>query len=1099
MANGFGIGPARRRRADELTTEDIEAIAEQEGPGILQALGEVLSFPGDVARGGARALLTSDPFQLTTARELLRSIGLEPEAEFSLTEPTAAGTAAGLGVLATDIATDPLSLLAGIGQLGRGSKALRGAQQSLRVGRRVRKGGREAVEDIFEDIPTALRPEAKQLGAQRRLTPEEIEAAGGFPRATDVGPRRRAPIEEIGTGRRVSQEATGRARELFGQAEAAGTTRPGGVRGLFAETASTADRPRGFEDILTVGEGFKAPVGAPGARDLLQVGLPGGPKVRVPLPRALERAVGGAAAFVGAPVGRALQRVFGRTGLVKDELRIAEQFFAKKSQNVAGLQERAIQARSEELVAKRIIDRGGGPEDLFDEVKKEFNTDIRNAREGAISLKSDIEQEFADSLTKMVDARTFAQQRRGARGDALLEEYAERLLTTEARNLLRDRDLLDPYREFIRDRFEQHTAIQEGSQIARNDYLPQLTTDANRWFQEQGLLNEGEDFFNLNAAETVSQTIRQRSLSTMHANLAESFVDDVANITGRAGDVTLPQFLARMKMTRYRGAQWEKGAPATGAGFSRGKKVKKTSIEQSLIDAGLDPDVTLPLEAAREFESVIGSGFSRVQPKALNDFLKNIYDPLNSVYRVAVTAPFPAFHLRNMLSNSILNFMGGVRDAASYKEAAKVLASTNEALAKRSGVAFDQVLRDELTELGVLQGGQLQRILDEAAERGSDLPEGAMASVLNFARNNPVSKKGFEFGQYVEDFSRLAHYISKRKKGATKFEAVTSVNKFLFDYSNKALNGLERGFLNRITFFYRWNRFAIPLVLRTLFEHPNRAAVVLKATTQPGVERPVGVPEFIRESAGVPVGTDPQTGETSFISRFGSPFESLEFFDPTGAQEPGVVGGLQKLGREFAQQLVPPLRIVLETIAGEEFFLGRKISELDKVPAIQALLGEATGLPFIGEEVPRRAGGTRFRGSPEGRFAIRNLPTSRVTQTLARLLERPATAIGEATGLFEPGSARTGQRTIPQELLRSVAGVSISEVDTAQEAKRQAQRTTGRLLDQLRLEGEVGRLPVFTATQKGKQSERAQELLKQIRDVNRFAPNPRGSLPAGQR
>lgn len=250
------------------------------------------------------------------------------------------------------------------------------------------------------------------------------------------------------------------------------------------------------------------------------------------------------------------------------------------------------------------------------------------------------------------------------------------------------------------------------------------------------------------------------------------------------------------------------------------------------------------------------------------------------------------------------------------------------------------------------------------------------------------------------------------------------------------------------------------------------------------------------------MGTDPETGETSFVARFGSPFESLEFFDPTGAQEPGVAGALQKTGREFAQQLVPPLRLVFETIAGEEFFLGRKISELDKVPALQALIGEATGIEAIGEEVPRSlrsGGGSRFRGDPNLRFLLRNLPTSRLTQTVSRALELPATALGEATGLLEPDVARTGQRSIPQELLRTLAGVTISEVDTAAEARRRAQRVTSRLLDELRLQGEVGRLPVFTATEKGKQSPRAQELLDQIRAINRANPNPRGSLPAGQR
>lgn len=1094
MANGErGFLDIRRERAarPRLSLEQIEAIAERESPGILQTLGNILSFPGDVVRGGARSLIAGEPFQRTTARQLLDTLGIEPEAEFTL-EPGSTGEfleglAAGTGVLATDILTDPLSALAGIGQLGKGAKALRGAQSAVRTGRTIRRGAREAVEDVARDIPPELIDEATRLGAQIRQTPEEILEAGGIPRPTDLGPLRRA--SEIGVGREATAENFARARELFEEAERLGTARPGGLRGLISEIpAGAGTRPRGFENIRTVREGFQAPVGAPGARDLLQVGLPGGPRVRVPLPRTLERAVGGTAAAIGAPFGRGIQRVLGRSGLVSDELARAEAFLARRSESVKGIQERSILAREEELLTARAAEQGLDPEEITDAFRDEFRIDIRDAREGNSRLRDPIEQEFADALNTMVDARTFAQQRRGARGDDLLEEYAERILTKEGRQLLRQRDLMDPYKEFLRGRFDAHVVrgVREGSQRRRSDYLPELTTDANEFFRTNGLQG---DFFSLDPSFTVSQAIATRSLSTIHANLIQSFVGDVSGIPGRAGDVSLPAFLQRMKMTGFGNARWARGA-------------SDRTIEDALLRAGVNPDTTLPFEAAKEFEDVMGLGFANIQPAALNDFIRKVYDPLNSLYRVAVTAPFPAFHIRNMLSNTILNFMGGVRDPGSYVEAGKVLARTNPALAKRTGVAFDQKLADELTELGVLQGGQLQRILREAQERGADIPQGALEGALNFARNNRVSKAGFEFGQYVEDYSRLAHYLSKRGKGLSKQEAVASVNKFLFDYSNRALTGMERGVLNRLFFFYRWNRFAIPMVLRTLFEHPNRAAVVVKATTQPGVERPTGVPEFLRESAGIPVGVDPTTGETSFVSRFGSPFESLEFFDPTGAQEPGILGQLQKGGREVAQQLVPPLRIVLEAIAGEEFFLGRKISELDKVPAIQALIGEATGVEAIGEEVLRAGGpqaGVRFRGSPQLRFLLRNLPTSRVTQTASRLLEQPATAVGEATGLLREGVPRRGQRGIGQELLRSVAGVSITEVDTAEEAKRQAQRVLSRELDARRLTGEAGRLPIFTATQKGKASREVEELLRQLRRVNEARPQVRGTLPAGQR
>jgi hypothetical protein len=84
------------------------------------------------------------PFQRTTARELLREFGIEPSAEFNISDPlNPAGLAAGSAVLATDILTDPLSLLTGVGQLGKGPKLAAQAQKSARLAKQIGiEGGR---------------------------------------------------------------------------------------------------------------------------------------------------------------------------------------------------------------------------------------------------------------------------------------------------------------------------------------------------------------------------------------------------------------------------------------------------------------------------------------------------------------------------------------------------------------------------------------------------------------------------------------------------------------------------------------------------------------------------------------------------------------------------------------------------------------------------------------------------------------------------------------------------------------------------------------------------------------------------------------------
>ena len=90
LRSRLGLGPLSTRRG--ISPEEIERIASLEGPGILQTIGNVLSFPGDIARGAAvqaKDLFTEGdiPFQRTTARELLREFGIEPEAEFNIRDP----------------------------------------------------------------------------------------------------------------------------------------------------------------------------------------------------------------------------------------------------------------------------------------------------------------------------------------------------------------------------------------------------------------------------------------------------------------------------------------------------------------------------------------------------------------------------------------------------------------------------------------------------------------------------------------------------------------------------------------------------------------------------------------------------------------------------------------------------------------------------------------------------------------------------------------------------------------------------------------------------------------------------------------------------
>lgn len=1113
----LGLGPVSTRRG--ISPEEIERIAALESPGILQTIGNILSIPGDVARGvavQAKDLFTEGdiPFQRTTARELLREFGIEPEAEFNIRDPfNPAGLAAGVGVLATDILTDPLSLLTGIGAVTKGEKLFRRATSAAGRGKEIGRLGAR--------LEAPASQVARTAGVGPRIRPGELTAA--LPRREVASLAR----EEAQQASRLVGEAAGAGSESAQAilqdilAQGRGPVR-GGVARRLLEQAPRAG----------VVEQFKA-----GERALLQFGA-GRFKFKVPIPRPLEaqiaRAITAVPRFLESKfkLGTALKAPFRKPIAKSREAQQAQKLLAGLTTARLATQRKTFTAIQEEALVKPISDSiigsPGTPVDAIKDVlQDELFTDLTNARQlgvAEVSTKYGKEvAEYVEQVNTMVRQSWESQIARGARNHALIDDYAERILTPAGRAALRKQGQGAAYRDFL----TEQANLWDNSQFRRQNYMRDaLNTDAEKFFREKLGLPDTERFFDLNPAETVARTVRERSMTVINAELASSFLNDMIGVGGRAGDMSVVQFIKEIKLRNFRGQRLDPN--------------NLESIGRALENSGISQLSTVPGEAAADFIKIYGK-FDRLAPKGLRKFAEEVWDPINSIFRIGVTAPLPflAFHMRNFNSNLMLNYMGGVGPTA-YGPAVTAFLKTNEnwnRIANRLGikVKFDPKLAEQYRGLGLTRGGQLTEISEAAAQQlgraeisgGPTLTGGAAALAgrgLRFARQNPLSRAGFQLGAGVEDFSRIAHFLDKRKKGFTNSESIASVNKFLFDYSNEALSGTEKGLLNRLFFFYRWQRFALPLVMERFLTDPRRIAVLTKVTTQPGIERPVGIPEFVREAAGIPAGpADPQTGEVPFISRFGSPLEALGNIDFTGAERSlGFFGPPKKLARELVQQMVPFIRVAAELTAGEEFFIGRPIADLDRASATQALIGEGISrLPgleefgaAIGEEVPRSqraGGGTRFRTQPDIRFGLRSLPTSRLTQTTSRLLDLLSplgispTQIGEATGLFEKEAPRTGEKSFAEELLRTVGGVSLADVNVPQERIRQAQRVLSGPLQRERLRGTVSEIPIFVPTEKGRSRLGAQQKLDVFRRVGRARPQlPQpvrrsrlGQLPAG--
>jgi hypothetical protein len=102
------------------------------------------------------------------------------------------------------------------------------------------------------------------------------------------------------------------------------------------------------------------------------------------------------------------------------------------------------------------------------------------------------------------------------------------------------------------------------------------------------------------------------------------------------------------------------------------------------------------------------------------------------------------------------------------------------------------------------------------------------------------------------------------------------VRKFLGDYRSEIMTPFEQKALARAFPFYRWSRFNIPLQVEQLvINQPHRARMLAALHGQKDLlgaglgmdaaNLPGWIPDWVRETAGVPVRRDEKTGELQFF------------------------------------------------------------------------------------------------------------------------------------------------------------------------------------------------------------------------------------------
>jgi hypothetical protein len=610
--------------------------------------------------------------------------------------------------------------------------------------------------------------------------------------------------------------------------------------------------------------------------------------------------------------------------------------------------------------------------------------------------------------------------------------YAERSLSPEAREYLRKKNLDRDFKAYLTTQGARAFSTKTPSQIRRReDLYEEFTTAASDFFKDK-LPDFQGDWFDLNPATSVALRVASGKVSAATGKLWQTLIQNSKVPLAKAPDgIPIEDFAARGPLHALGRFESLPKSPFGIAKLISGERATGWVIPKDIAQ-----------EALHLYEKISG-------PEPIGKLLR-VYDAVHGTMQRWLTRPFPGFYMRNLFSDTVLNWIG---DAADPRFIAEALSR-----------ATDPKWLKEGEFLGIFRGDRarvLAKSLGRTEAEGAILDlgkPGVAEKILNEPKGLGQALK--QKGDLVETFSRTWHFLSKKAQGMTDLEAARSVRKWLLDYSE--ITDLERAVFKRAFFFWNWPRKIIPLMLRSYFEKPSKMSALTRGTTGGGVEpgERGPVPEFIRQSAAIPVGKL-GAGTEGYITGTGSPLEELNRLDIT-SPEGGAAGAVKKLGTQVGRQLSPILKGPIEAMTGHELFYDRPIIQSDKAEPILRHPGLKQIFGIQKETLPE--GGTRYRGDPYMLHLLRLTPASRMLREL-----------GQAENV---AFGTNPQRSRLSDAARTLLGARVTPVDPLDKLRtiEEIQRRQG---IKLQREGKLGQIPVlFARSLEGQKDPKAQALLK---------------------
>lgn len=429
-----------------------------------------------------------------------------------------------------------------------------------------------------------------------------------------------------------------------------------------------------------------------------------------------------------------------------------------------------------------------------------------------------------------------------------------------------------------------------------------------------------EQFFVEDVGESLVRRLaaggRARQAAHLHTGVATMF--SVPKSARQAGDMALSEYLAKAGLGRFAGmdlARSEQGLRR----LLRGTNWADKYVPREFAEAALKTHSIL-----RDPDEVAG----------VTQFLGRYAQLL----RFYVTAPFPAYHLRNATTNAFMMWLAGVRNPIWFARAFQTERNARRALLD-AGNAAPNMLRDletvrtaqRLGSMGAQQTGELETLTRMAGSLRPTIGGRAVRGLGGLAAPTQTAVGGrlIRFGTGLENNAKLALFLEGRARGLSDIEAAERVKKFLFDYS--ALSPFEKRYLRRWAYFYTFTRKSIPLMFQQFVESPRTMRALGIASGQVGADslQERSLAEYERSRNPMFIGR--WRGRERFAD-LGLPINDLFLLSAEG--RPGLTG-LSRIGQRLLGQVAPPLRGPLEFVTGMSLDTGQPTAVSQEVRAMK--------------------------------------------------------------------------------------------------------------------------------------------------------------------